>query len=240
MNLTQEQRDAITRLQDEAGYTSNSSKRHVFVEDLRTVLPLLAAPTQPQGGALTDAADVAAFIERKADDYAREYGVDDMGSLSFGNDTMRDYHWGLLELADEIRNLAAPRQPEDVGAGVRIRPLDEADVARMHRPSASAQQDEREAFEAAAPRFGISVDKASATAVKAGVHPLTYKYEHSAKMWELWQMAWEAARAAQHVQADAGAVACKGMNCFAADGVSHSLECQAEHAAAIAGGRFVK
>lgn len=60
---------------------------------------------------LTTATDVAAFIERKADDYAREYGVDDMGSLSFGNDAMRDYHWGLLELADEIGKLAAP-QPQ--------------------------------------------------------------------------------------------------------------------------------
>ena len=34
--------------------------------------------------------------------------------------------------------------------------------------------------------------------------------------------------------------ACKGMNCGCTDGVSHSLECQAEHSAAIAGGSFVK
>lgn len=34
--------------------------------------------------------------------------------------------------------------------------------------------------------------------------------------------------------------ACKGMNCGATDGVSHSMECQAEHAASIAGGYFVK
>ena len=33
---------------------------------------------------------------------------------------------------------------------------------------------------------------------------------------------------------------CKGMNCGCTDGRSHSLECQAEHAAAIAGGRVVK
>lgn len=33
---------------------------------------------------------------------------------------------------------------------------------------------------------------------------------------------------------------CKGMNCGCTDGVSHSLECQAEHAAAIAGGVFSK
>jgi hypothetical protein len=33
---------------------------------------------------------------------------------------------------------------------------------------------------------------------------------------------------------------CKGMNCGATDGVSHSIECEAEHSAAIAGGFFVK
>jgi hypothetical protein len=32
---------------------------------------------------------------------------------------------------------------------------------------------------------------------------------------------------------------CKGINCGATDGRSHSLECHAQHAAAIAGGRFV-
>lgn len=32
---------------------------------------------------------------------------------------------------------------------------------------------------------------------------------------------------------------CKGLNCGATDGVSHSAECQAEHAAAVAGGTFV-
>lgn len=33
---------------------------------------------------------------------------------------------------------------------------------------------------------------------------------------------------------------CKGINCGCTDGVSHSLECHAEHAASIAGGVFVK
>lgn len=36
------------------------------------------------------------------------------------------------------------------------------------------------------------------------------------------------------------ALPCQGMNCGCTDGVTHSLECQAEHAAAIAGGTFVK
>lgn len=37
-----------------------------------------------------------------------------------------------------------------------------------------------------------------------------------------------------------GGQPCKGMNCGTTTGTDHSLECQAEHAAAIAGGRFVK
>lgn len=41
-------------------------------------------------------------------------------------------------------------------------------------------------------------------------------------------------------EAGADTPPCKGMNCGATDGSSHSLECQAEHAAAIAGGRFAK
>ena len=33
---------------------------------------------------------------------------------------------------------------------------------------------------------------------------------------------------------------CKGMNCNSTNGLNHSPECEAEHAAAIAGGRFIK
>jgi hypothetical protein len=33
---------------------------------------------------------------------------------------------------------------------------------------------------------------------------------------------------------------CAGMNCQSTDGTNHSPECRAEHAAAVAGGRFVK
>ena len=52
---------------------------------------------------------------------------------------------------------------------------------------------------------------------------------------------WEAPIAQPAVDArTSGAVAvCKGMNCGATDGISHSIECQAEHAAAVAGGKFV-
>ena len=33
---------------------------------------------------------------------------------------------------------------------------------------------------------------------------------------------------------------CKGMNCTSTDGTGHSLECEAEHSAAIAGGVFLQ
>lgn len=33
--------------------------------------------------------------------------------------------------------------------------------------------------------------------------------------------------------------ACKGMNCNSTDGTNHSVECKAEHAAAVASGRFL-
>jgi len=74
-----------------------------------------ALASLPAGDGLATAAD---YIQSKADDYAREFGVDDLGSLSFGNEDMRIYHWHLVELADEIRALAAPRQPGGMGAGV--------------------------------------------------------------------------------------------------------------------------
>lgn len=81
-----------------------------LIDSLREAAPP-AASVQDAG--LKAAAD---FIQRKADDYAREFGSGDMGSLSFGNDAMRDYHWGLLELADEIRALAAPAAPASEAA----------------------------------------------------------------------------------------------------------------------------
>jgi len=55
---------------------------------------------------------VAKMLTKKADDYAAEYGHDDMGGLSFGsgdlaNDRL-DYHSNLLELAAEVRAMPAP------------------------------------------------------------------------------------------------------------------------------------
>lgn len=55
--------------------------------------------------------DVARMLGKKADDFAAEYGHDDMGGLSFGSgqhaELKQDYHTNLLELADEVRAMVA-------------------------------------------------------------------------------------------------------------------------------------
>jgi hypothetical protein len=75
--------------------------------------------TAPAGGVATGIEAAAKLLERKADDFARENGSDDLGGLSFGRgahaDAKLEYHSTLLELAEEIRSLAAapPTQAAD-------------------------------------------------------------------------------------------------------------------------------
>lgn len=60
---------------------------------------------------------VAKLIEKKADDYALEYGHGDMGGLSFGSgshaEAKSDYHSSLIELAAEVLDMIAPTPPSD-------------------------------------------------------------------------------------------------------------------------------
>lgn len=55
--------------------------------------------------------DVAAMLQEKADDYAEEYGYDDMGGLSFGGgmggEVKMDYYNNLIELIEEVRAMLA-------------------------------------------------------------------------------------------------------------------------------------
>lgn len=57
---------------------------------------------------------VAAMLQSKADEYAKEYGHDDMGGLSFGpgmgGEIKMDYYTNLIELVDDVRAMleAAP------------------------------------------------------------------------------------------------------------------------------------
>ncbi|HHA2894697.1 TPA: hypothetical protein ACOFC4_000259 [Stenotrophomonas maltophilia] len=60
----------------------------------------------------------AKLIQKKADDYAEEFGYDDMGGLSFGRghhaEVKSDHHAFMLELVDELR---APIDSQAVGNG---------------------------------------------------------------------------------------------------------------------------
>lgn len=49
--------------------------------------------------------DAAKMLDTKADDYAKEFGFDDMGALEFSRETQREYHSTLIELAEEIRSM---------------------------------------------------------------------------------------------------------------------------------------
>lgn len=87
--------------------------------EVRTCYPP-SATSAAQAGQMPDswksgAEAVAAMIEKKAENYATEYGHDDLGALSFGTgynaDVKSDHHSTLVELAEEIRAFAAAPQP---------------------------------------------------------------------------------------------------------------------------------
>jgi len=89
----------------------------------------LSGPAQPSppggmvGGWSKGVEAAAALLSKKADDFARENGYDDMGSLSFGSgshaDAKLDYHSSLIELAEEVRAMlnAPPTTPAGSGKG---------------------------------------------------------------------------------------------------------------------------
>lgn len=68
------------------------------------------APSIPEGWK-EGVEDVAAMLQKKADDYADEYGYDDMGGLSFGGgmggEIKMDYYNNLIELIEEVRAMLA-------------------------------------------------------------------------------------------------------------------------------------
>ena len=107
----------------ECGRCKMQSNRSVsLMEDCKPTLTAAwncCAALAPADSVLAPAGEVVAgieaaakLLERKADDFARENGSDDLGSLSFGRgahaDAKLEYHSTLLELAEEIRSLAPP------------------------------------------------------------------------------------------------------------------------------------
>lgn len=77
---------------------------------LYALAPVPQAPSVPDGwGAGVRA--VVRLIDQKAEQYACEFGHDDMGGLSFGRgeraEYKMDYYTSMLELADEVRGILA-------------------------------------------------------------------------------------------------------------------------------------
>jgi hypothetical protein len=83
---------------------------------LRTALVTHPSPPEGMAGWRQGVEEVAAMLTKKADDFAKEHGHDDMGGLSFGRgahaDAKLDYHSGLLEIADEVREMRSEATPE--------------------------------------------------------------------------------------------------------------------------------
>jgi hypothetical protein len=74
------------------------------IERMRTELP----PAQAR-----ERVRIAKWFEKRAEDYAMEYGHDDMGGLTFGTghhaEVRQDYHSELLENAKAIRAMGDER-----------------------------------------------------------------------------------------------------------------------------------
>ena len=130
--------DQITKLHSEAAANAGSEPvASIYVtpageremDDWKVALPtgrniLYTHPSPPEGmaGWRQGVEAAAALLSKKADDFAKEHGYDDMGGLSFGRgshaDAKLDYHSSLIELADEVRAmLAAPPIPASEAKG---------------------------------------------------------------------------------------------------------------------------
>jgi hypothetical protein len=73
---------------------------------------ITAADSQDERAAWAQGVEsVAKMLDQKADNYALEYGHDDMGAVSFGAgkhaDAKLEYHSNLIELAEEVRAMKA-------------------------------------------------------------------------------------------------------------------------------------
>lgn len=124
--LTDAVMDVLREQEPVATYIGNSAVLgHVFrVEDetLPRMSPLYAAPVPSAASAVPEGwrqgvEAVAQMIQKKADDFANDYGFDDMGILSFGRgeggERNSEYYFSLCELVEDIRAmLAVAPKPE--------------------------------------------------------------------------------------------------------------------------------
>ncbi|WP_186202407.1 hypothetical protein [Burkholderia gladioli] len=113
---------------------------------------------------------VAKMLEKKADDYANEFGsVDpDTNALEFGTgahaEAKREYHWSLVELIEEVQAMldAAPAapvaEPANVDLALIVAALEHSKPTHDHYPE--ARERHRKALESA--RMLVAGDQAVA------------------------------------------------------------------------------
>lgn len=111
-------KDAVALLHSDGYWTISKTASDGLRERLKKFgcrVPVFLSPTIPEGMAQGIEA-VAKMLDKKADDYAAQYGYDDMGSLSFGSgnhaEAKREYHTYLIELEEEVRAMLAAAQGE--------------------------------------------------------------------------------------------------------------------------------
>lgn len=103
----------VTMADGSRSIESRSRRALELLDRIRATHP---SPPEGMAGWRQGVEAAAALLSKKADDFAKEHGHDDMGGLSFGRgshaDAKLDYHSSLIELADEVRAmLAAPPLP---------------------------------------------------------------------------------------------------------------------------------
>lgn len=130
------------------GFTCHADRRDQWIAEGKEVYVMDTAPPAQASAWVAGVEAVAKLIEKKADDYAMEYGHDDMGGLSFGSgqhaQAKADYHGSLIELAEEVRAMlaAAPTPGASDGKGDKpqephghVTPRADGNKARCGGPS---------------------------------------------------------------------------------------------------------
>ena len=85
------------------------------------------APSVPDGW--KEGVEAAArLIDQKAERYANQFGIDDVGGLSFGQgphaEIKMDHYTSMIELADEVRAMLAARARMSVPEGWKLVPIE--------------------------------------------------------------------------------------------------------------------
>ena len=137
-NGTVDTAEAIPQRADPSNLPAATAAFHAAAHELNAQQPVVLE------GWRAGVEAVVAMIEKKAADFAAEFGHIDMGALSFGighrADIKRDHHSSLVELAEEVRSALAAPIAQTAPDGWQLVPMEPTQAMR-------------EAFHAATERY---------------------------------------------------------------------------------------